>query len=113
MSARSARWSVKTAGLAIVLIAGPAAPQTRPPSDPSPVPPRQEQREGDNVARPGSRDGETLSDKLGRTDGVIKPPDDATPSMRIPPPDPGPRTTPVIPPSALPDTPKPPDAPKR
>jgi hypothetical protein len=43
----------------------------------------------------------TLSDKLERTDGVIKPPDTG-PDMRVRPPVPNPGTTPVIPPPGSP-----------
>jgi hypothetical protein len=40
---------------------------------------------------------ENLSEKLNRTDGVIRPPASATPDMRVPAPVPEPNTTPVIP----------------
>ena len=46
--------------------------------------------------------GSTLSDKLRRSDGVIRPPADATPDMRVPAPVPEPGTTPVIPPAGTP-----------
>jgi hypothetical protein len=42
--------------------------------------------------------GETLSERLNRTEGVIKPPATATPDMTVPAPVPNPGTTPVIPP---------------
>ncbi len=42
--------------------------------------------------------GETLSERLSRTEGVIKPPVTATPDMTVPAPVPNPGTTPVIPP---------------
>lgn len=44
----------------------------------------------------------TLSDKLERTDGVIRPPETATPDMTVPAPVPNPGTTPVIPPPGSP-----------
>src|SRR5688500_9004896 len=50
---------------------------------------------------------EPLSDKLGRTDGVITPPLDTTPSMTVPAPVPDPGTTPVIPPPGTPGNPSP------
>src|SRR5688572_28624351 len=50
---------------------------------------------------------EPLSDKLGRTDGVITPPSDTTPSMTVPAPVPDPGTTPVIPPPGSPGNPSP------
>lgn len=43
---------------------------------------------------------ESLSHKLDKTDGVIKPSEDIDPGMRTPAPDPRPHSTPVIPPSA-------------
>lgn len=39
----------------------------------------------------------TLSDKLERSDGVIRPPETGTPDMNVRPPVPNPGTTPVIP----------------
>jgi hypothetical protein len=42
--------------------------------------------------------GNDLSDKLQRSDGVIRPPQTATPDMAVPAPVPEPGTTPVIPP---------------
>jgi hypothetical protein len=41
--------------------------------------------------------GATLSEKLERTDGVIRPPDGISPDMAVPAPVPNPGTTPVIP----------------
>jgi hypothetical protein len=49
-----------------------------------------------------SETGATLSDKLQRSDGIIRPPLDATPDMRVPAPVPEPGTTPVIPPPGSP-----------
>ncbi|MBF9197136.1 hypothetical protein [Microvirga terrestris] len=42
----------------------------------------------------------TLSDKLEQTDGVIRPPETATPDITVPAPVPNPGTTPVIRPPA-------------
>lgn len=50
---------------------------------------------------------ETLSDKLGRTGGVIVPPPTGAPDMRVPAPVPYPNTTPVIPPPGSPGNPSP------
>lgn len=50
---------------------------------------------------------ETLSDKLQRGRGVIRPPDGITPDMRVPAPVPEPNTTPVIPPPGTPGNPAP------
>ncbi|QRM30579.1 hypothetical protein [Microvirga sp. VF16] len=44
----------------------------------------------------------TLSDKLERSDGVIRPPENATPDITVPAPVPDPGTTPVIPPPGSP-----------
>jgi hypothetical protein len=44
----------------------------------------------------------TLSDKLEKSDGVIRPPATATPEMTVPAPVPNPGTTPVIPPPGSP-----------
>ena len=43
---------------------------------------------------------QTLSDKLEQTDGVIRPPETATPDITVPAPVPNPGTTPVIRPPA-------------
>jgi hypothetical protein len=43
-----------------------------------------------------------LSDKLNRTDGVIRPPANIAPDMTVRPPVPNPGTTPVIPPPGTP-----------
>jgi hypothetical protein len=59
----------------------------------------QDPRSTQSDARPG----ESLSERLDRTDGVIRPPPDVAPEMpqaRPPAPDPG--TTPVIPPPGTP-----------
>ena len=44
----------------------------------------------------------TLSDKLERSDGVIRPPENATPDITVPAPVPDPGTTPVIRPPGSP-----------
>jgi hypothetical protein len=49
--------------------------------------------------------GETLSEKLNRNDGVIKPPEDTTPGMNIPAPAPDAGSMPVIPPPGSPGNP--------
>ncbi len=48
------------------------------------------------------RPGETLSERLDRNSGVIKPPAGVDPGIAVPAPDPNPRTTPVIPPPGTP-----------
>lgn len=52
-------------------------------------------------AETGSTGGD-LSDKLQRSEGVIRPPQTATPDMAVPAPVPEPGTTPVIPPPGSP-----------
>src|ERR1043166_9076069 len=42
------------------------------------------------------------SEKLNKSDGVIKPSDNIDPKMQVTPPDPGPTSTPVIPPPGSP-----------
>ena len=48
---------------------------------------------------PATKD-ESLSTKLSKSDGVIKPKTDVDPGIKVPAPDPHPNSTPVIPPSA-------------
>jgi hypothetical protein len=55
---------------------------------------------------PPSKEG-TLSDRLNKSGGVIRPPADGTPDMRVPAPVPNPNTTPVIPPPGSPGNPSP------
>lgn len=95
--------------LAVALVASAAAPAARaqaqhPPTPPEPGPGMRQhapQREvppaapGAGTSVPG--DGAT-SDALSRSGGVIRPPADADPEMAKPAPEPGPRSTPVIPP---------------
>ena len=80
------------------LLAGGAVAQTQPrdPNMPSPnsVP---AEKMAPDTGTTGTT-GETLSEKLNRTEGVIKPPASATPDMTVPAPVPNPGTTPVIPP---------------
>jgi hypothetical protein len=74
------------------------APAVRDPNMPAlqnTIPEKIEPRaEGDPPAT-GSTDG-TLSDRLNRSDGVIRPDMSATPNMSVPAPVPNPGTTPVI-----------------
>ena len=71
-------------------------PNAPTPDSSTPADPRQDPRATGSTARPG----ESLSDRLERTEGVIRPPGDITPDNTIRPPDPG--TTPVIPPPGSP-----------
>jgi hypothetical protein len=59
----------------------------------------QDPRSTQSDARPG----ESLTERLNRTDGVIRPPDNIAPRMpQASPPTPDPGTTPVIPPPGTP-----------
>lgn len=71
------------------------APQNVPAEkvDPEPIRPK-------DPSTTGSTDG-TLSDRLERTEGVIRPPARATPDMTVPAPVPNPGTTPVIRPPGM------------
>jgi hypothetical protein len=81
---------------AAMLAAGAASAASTSPGDAVPTPPNDEKgvrpSEGSSVPRGD------LSDQLSRTGGVIKPPTDVDPAMHQPAPDPGPQSTPVIPP---------------
>jgi hypothetical protein len=82
------------------LLASGASAQTTPrdPNMPDPKNVPAEKVDPD-LATPGSTgSGGNLSEKLERSDGVIRPPATATPDMRVPAPVPNPGTTPVIPP---------------
>jgi hypothetical protein len=46
--------------------------------------------------------GNNPSEKLNKSDGVIKPSENLDPKMQVTPPDPGPTSTPVIPPPGSP-----------
>lgn len=73
-----------------------ANPNTPTPDTTQPADPRQDPRSTGATARPG----ETLSERLDRTDGVIRPPSELTPDNTIRPSDTG--TTPVIRPPGSP-----------
>jgi hypothetical protein len=89
------------AGLALsVMLATGALAQTQPrdPNMPNPNTVPAEKMAPDMGTTGSTGSGETLSDRLSRTDGVIKPPVTGTPDMTVPAPVPNPGTTPVIPP---------------
>jgi hypothetical protein len=69
------------------------APRTAPPSD----------KNGRNKETTGEgRAGETLSEELSESRGVIKPPPGIDPGIKVPAPEPNPGTTIVIPPPGTP-----------
>ncbi|NNM73656.1 hypothetical protein [Enterovirga aerilata] len=100
---------IKAGTLAIALsaaLAGSAAAQTRT----APANPVQQQPRDPNMPAPHNTVPEkidstgstgSLSERLDRTDGVIRPPDTG-PDMTVRPPVPNPGTTPVIPPPGSP-----------
>jgi len=101
---------MRTLAALSVLLSGAAAvaqdraqvpPQPQPPAvDPKACAPGDRLKPGAlNPAAPGATTGESLSDKLARTDGVICPPN-VDPDIRAPAPDVG--TMPVIPPPGSP-----------
>jgi hypothetical protein len=73
----------------------PAAPTT----DPNACAPVQRLQPGEQTPRVPNQPGETLSDRLARSDGVLCPPE-TDPAVRVPTPEAG--RTPVIPPPGTP-----------
>lgn len=83
----------------------PADPKTSVPEKLAPdTQPRPDLPERGN--QPASPPG-SLSDKLGRSDGVIRPPATTSPEIIVPAPVPEPNSTPVIPPPGSPGNPSP------
>lgn len=75
----------------------PSVPQKGQDSDPQlPAPKDQIPEKVRPDAGGGSEGGPTLSEKLEKSDGVIKPPGDVDPEIKTIPPDPSPDSTPVI-----------------
>lgn len=66
--------------------------------DSDPKLPAPNDRVPEKVRPEGDTTGSTLSDKLQKSDGVIKPPAGVDPEIKTIPPDPSPNSTPVIPP---------------
>ena len=91
--------------LALIASIEAAAAQTRLPPPDAPVSdiqgkpdPRQDSRTTGAVGQSN----QSLSEKLDSTGGVIRPPANIAPDMTVPPPDPDPGTTRVIPPPGSP-----------
>ena len=105
MTARLFSWSAML--LAVVPAAVLAQTPIRPPQAPN-MPPSSQvipekiepEREPSSTGTVGSAP--TLSEKLEATDGVIRPPGNIDPEIRVPAPVPNPGTTPVIPPPGSP-----------
>src|SRR5690606_14871919 len=74
--------------------------QQQAPNMPAPKDVPAEKIDRDDPLATGSTN--SLSDQLERSDGVIRPPETATPDMNVPAPVPDPGTTPVIPPPGSP-----------
>lgn len=72
----------------------PSVPQRGQDSDPRLPAPSQQVPE--KVRPEGDTTGSTLSEKLERSDGIIKPPAGVDPEIKTIPPDPSPNSTPVI-----------------
>ncbi len=91
-----------TAAIAMLscMLATPVLAQTQPrdPNMPEPKNVPAEKMAPDMGTTGSTGSGETLSERLNRSEGVIKPPATAAPDMRVPAPVPDPGTTPVIPP---------------
>lgn len=84
----------------------PGAEPVPKPGDPTTTVPEKMEPAPNQGAAPGTS-GESLSDKLDRSNGVITPPATGAPDMRVPAPNPEPNTTPVIPPPGSPGNPSP------
>jgi len=91
------RWLALACGLGAsgAVLAQAPTPSSPTPDTVTPADPRQDPR-----ATGSARPGETLSERLDRSGGVIRPPPDIAPDNTIRPRDPG--TTPVIPPPGSP-----------
>jgi hypothetical protein len=81
--------------MALAQAPAPTPPNASTPDTSTPPDPRQDPRSTGSI-----RPGETLSERLDRTDGVIRPAPNIAPNNAIRPPDTG--TTPVIPPPGSP-----------
>ena len=90
--------ALPAASLAQTPVRPPQAPNMPPSSQvvPEKIEPR------DPSATGGVGSAPTLSDKLEATDGVIRPPANIDPDIKVPAPVPNPGTTPVIPPPGSP-----------
>jgi hypothetical protein len=55
-----------------------------------------------DAPKPTLPPGDSISEKLKKSDGVVKPPEDVDPQIKVMPPKPDPNSTPVIPPPGTP-----------
>ncbi|MFE1602835.1 hypothetical protein [Methylobacterium sp. ID0610] len=102
---------MRGAGLALAALLSSAALAQSPDAplkgrDTSPLPPPNERipEKMHPGAAPADTDttGSTLSDRLQKSDGVLRPAPNAAPDMSVTPPEPNPNSTPVIKPGELP-----------
>lgn len=96
-------------GVVIAGVSGPAQAQSPfPPQGQQNTIPEKERSQETPTPNSGSGQngttgsGDTLSDKLDQSRGVIQPPSNVDPEIRVPAPDPNPGTTRVIPPPGSP-----------
>lgn len=86
-----------------ILLCGTAAAQTgEPPREPPSSPPRSPPTSLPLPPDQGEGSGSSMSERLSRSQGVIRPPQDVDPAMKEDPPPTGPNSTPVIPPPGTP-----------
>lgn len=104
------------AGLAGVALIGTALAQNNSePQQPSPAEPKKTipekiappEKSVPERKSPGGNANEPLGDRLNRTDGVVRPPENIDPKVQVPAPVPDPGTTRVIPPPGSPGNPSP------
>lgn len=90
-------------GFGCAALAQTRIPQQRPPNMPAPENTIPEKVDPSDPPTTGStRSNEPLSEKLEKSEGVIRPPENISPDMTVPAPVPNPGTTPVIPPPGSP-----------
>lgn len=97
---RLAILAILTAGSVTAAFGQTSGPRQQAPHMPSPEDMPAEKIAPGDPSSTGSAG--TLSDKLDKSDGVIRPPVTGTPDMTVPAPVPDPGTTPVIPPPGSP-----------
>jgi hypothetical protein len=81
---------------------GGVAPSLPPTAQPSPLTPAEPLPDAGSGTSSSQSDGDSLSDKLSRSGGVIQPPANADPGIHQPTPNPGAQRMPVIPPPGTP-----------
>jgi len=112
--ARAARWLSAAATLVLgsAIAEDDVAKQSGPANPKKTIaekiaPPQKGRPDRPDAGASGAGQGEPLGQKLGRTDGVIRPPETVDPHVQVAPPVPEPGTTRVIPPPGSPGNPSP------